>query len=95
MAGRARFVRRGGAVAEERPNDVNAVARVLSLVDEKGQAFKLTAVEAKALEAPGAVEYQLTFQPADGAAKPAKLVYLGRRRTTIDVPFVLKDVAVP
>ena len=29
---------------------------------------------------------------APGAAKPAKLVYSGQRNTTIDVPFVLKDV---
>jgi hypothetical protein len=91
---RGRGIRRGGIV-EDRTNDVSVVGAVLSLQDEKGQAFKLAAVELKPLEAPGAFEYQLTFQPPDGAAKAAKLVYLGRRRTTIDVPFVLKDVPVP
>ncbi len=93
--GRGRFVRRGGIGVEERGTDVNVVGRLLSLLDEKGQAFKLTAVEQKPLEAPAPFEYQLSFQPPDGAAKAAKLVYLGRRRTTIDVPFVLKDVPVP
>jgi hypothetical protein len=93
--GRGRVMRRGGIGIEERGTDASVVGRLLSLLDEKGQAFKLTAVEQKPLEAPGAFEYQLTFQPPDGAAKAAKLVYLGRRRTTIDVPFVLKDVPVP
>jgi hypothetical protein len=95
--GRMRVMRRGGGVVEERINDVNVVGRILSLVDEKGQPFKLAAVQEKASDDQTRVtfEYQLTFQPPDTEAKPAKLVYLGRRRTTIDVPFVLKDVAVP
>jgi len=93
--GRGRLMRRGGIVVDERGTDPNVVGRLLSLLDEKGQAFKLTAVELKPLEAPGTFEWQVTFQPPDGAAKAAKLIYLGRRRTTIDVPFVLKDVPVP
>jgi hypothetical protein len=92
---RGRGIRRRGIGVEERSTDPIVLGRVLSLMDEKDQAFKLTAVEEKQLEAPGAVEYQLTFQPPEGAAKAMKLVFLGRRRTTIDVPFVLKDVAIP
>jgi hypothetical protein len=92
---RGRGFRRRGIAVEERSNDPSVLGRTISLVDEKGQAFKLTGVDEKLLEAPGAVEYQLTFQPPDGAAKAAKLVYLGRLRTTIDVPFVLKDVPAP
>jgi len=41
------------------------------------------------------IEYTLTFQPPTGAPKPAKLTYIGQRLTTIDVPFVLKDVPLP
>jgi hypothetical protein len=91
---RVRMGRRGGMI-EEPANSVNAVGRFLSLVDEKGQAFKISAVEEKADEqASGIVEYQLIFQAQDGVGKPVKLVYSGRRMTTIDVPFVLKDVPV-
>jgi hypothetical protein len=95
FVGRRMRVMRGGGYAEERGNDVNTVGRFLSLVDEKGQGFKLAAVEEKPTEAVGAVEYLLTFQPPEGAAAAAKLSYLGRKKTTIDVPFVLKDVPVP
>ncbi|HEY1861374.1 MAG TPA: hypothetical protein VGG61_13525, partial [Gemmataceae bacterium] len=96
FGGRVRMVRRGGMMVEEQPNAVGAAGRILSLVDEKGQAFKLTAADQKLDEQNLAiVEYQLTFQPTDGPAMPTKLVYLGRRKTTIDVPFVLKDVPVP
>ena len=78
-------------------NQVDAVARNLSLVDEKGQAFKLSAVDSKVVdqETGDTVEYTLTFQPPSGAPKPAKLTYIGQRLTTIDVPFVLKDVPLP
>jgi hypothetical protein len=92
--GRGRVIRRGG-IAVDYASDATSLGRILSLLDDKGQAYKLTAVEPKQVEAPGAVEYLLTFQPPDAAGKAAKLVYLGRRKTTIDVPFVLKDVPVP
>jgi hypothetical protein len=72
---------------------VNAIAGFLSLVDEKHQAFKLIAAEDQVLDTQ-ANEYRLTFQPPSGAPKPAKLIYSGQRHTTIDVPFVLKDVPV-
>jgi hypothetical protein len=95
-AARMRMMWGGPIPVLEQPNDVNAVGKTLSLVDEKGQAFKLIAVETKVLdnETGGTVEYRLTFQPPAAAAKPAKLVYLGQREATIDVPFVLKDVPI-
>jgi len=73
---------------------VGAIVQFLTLVDEKNQAFKLIAAEDNALDAQ-TNEYRLTYQPPAGAPKPAKLVYSGRRQTTIDVPFVLKDVPLP
>jgi hypothetical protein len=97
MADQMRVRWGGGMPVQAQPNDVNTVGKTLSLVDEKGQAFKLVAVENKVLdsETGGTVEYRLTFQPPAGAPKPAKLVYSGQRQTTIDVPFVLKDVPLP
>jgi hypothetical protein len=96
-AARMRMMWGGGMPVQAQPNDVNVVGKTLSLVDEKGQAFKLVAVENKVLdgEASETVEYRLTFQPPAGAPKPAKLVYTGQRQTMIDVPFVLKDVPLP
>jgi hypothetical protein len=97
MAAQMRMRWGGGMPIQAQPNDVNSVGKVLALVDEKGQAFKLVAVENNLLdcETGPAVEYRLTFRPPTGAPKPAKLVYMGQRQTTIDVPFVLKDVPLP
>jgi hypothetical protein len=97
MAARMRMMWGGGMPVQAQPNDVNVVGKMLSLVDEKGQAFKLVGVENKVLdgETGGTVEYRLTFQPPAGAAKPARLVYSGQRQTIIDVPFVLKDAPLP
>jgi hypothetical protein len=95
FGGRVRVWR--GGMAPQPENQVDAVARNLSLVDEKGQAFKLSAVETKVVdpETGDIIEYTLTFQPPTGAPKPVKLTYIGQRLTTIDVPFVLKDVPLP
>jgi hypothetical protein len=87
----------GGMPVQAQPNDVNVIGKTLSLEDEKGQEFKLITVENKVLDSKtgATVEYRLTFQPPAGAAKPAKLVYSGQRETTIEVPFLLKDVPLP
>ena len=85
----------GPAPSEASPDAaVKAIAEILSLMDEKNQAFKLIAAEDQVHDNQ-TNEYRLTFQPPSGAPKPAKLVYSGRRNTTIDVPFVLKDVPLP
>jgi hypothetical protein len=84
----------GGGLNGDPPSPdvaVGAIVQFLSLVDDKNQAFKLIAAEDQALDAQ-TNEYRLTYQPPTGAPKPAKLVYSGRRQTTIDVPFVLKDI---
>jgi hypothetical protein len=84
----------GGAVVDmtQAPDAAtNAISGFLSLVDEKNQAFKLTAAEDQARDGQ-TNEYRLVFQPPTGLPKPAKLIYSGQRHTTIDVPFVLKDV---
>src|SRR6266849_10685287 len=88
--GRVRMWR--GGFAPQPENEVDSVGRTLSLVDEKGQAFKLSAVQSKPVdpEVGTTMEYTLTYQPPTGAPKPVKLTYIGQRLTTIDVPFVLK-----
>jgi hypothetical protein len=93
--GRVRVWR--GGFTPQPENEVDSVGRALSLVDEKGQAFKLTSVQSKPVdpENGSVTEYTLTFQPPAGAPKPVKLTYIGQRLTTIDVPFVLKDVPLP
>jgi hypothetical protein len=93
--GRVRVWR--GGFTPQPENEVDSLGRTLSLVDEKGQAFKLSAVQSKVVdpEVGATMEYTLTFQPPAGAPKPVKLTYIGQRLTTIDVPFVLKDVPLP
>jgi hypothetical protein len=44
---------------------------------------------------PGPRDYRLTFLPPPGRGEPARLVYLGRRIITVEVPFTLKDVPLP
>jgi len=94
--GRVR-VWRGGFVPQQPENEVDSLGRTLALVDEKGQAFKLSSVQSKPVdpEVGTTMEYTLTYQPPTGAPKPVKLTYIGQRLTTIDVPFVLKDVPLP
>jgi hypothetical protein len=94
--GRVR-VWRGGFAPQQPDNEVDSIGRTLSLVDEKGQTFKLSAVQSKPVdpEVGTTMEYTLTYQPPAGAPKPVKLTYIGQRLATIDVPFVLKDVPLP
>jgi hypothetical protein len=80
-----------GGLLEANNAAMNAIGEFLSLVDDKNQPFKLIAAEDQAHDNQ-TNEYRLTFQQPSGAPKPAKLLYSGRRHTTIDVPFVLKDV---
>jgi hypothetical protein len=76
-------------------NDKNAVGNMLVLKDDKGAAIPLGSVSSKPVDDFGiTTEYELTYQTTDKVT-PAKLVYVGQRVTTIDVPFVLKDVPLP
>jgi hypothetical protein len=76
-------------------NNKDTIGRMLVLKDDKGVAIPLGSVSSKAVDDFAVtMEYDLTFT-ADDKIVPAKLVYVGQRMTTIDVPFVLKDVPVP
>jgi hypothetical protein len=43
----------------------------------------------------GPQEYRLVFQPNAGQGEPVQLIYRGRRTVIVEVPFTLKDVALP
>jgi hypothetical protein len=76
-------------------NNKDTVSRMLVLKDDKGVAIPLANFSSKPVDDFGiTMEYDLTFT-ANDKLTPAKLVYVGQRMTTIDVPFVLKDVPVP
>ena len=87
-------MRMWGRVYNPQPQtDLNAVSRILQLADDKGTAIPLVSVSSKQIDDFGlTTEYDLTFKPTNDKTMPAKLTYLGQRETTIDVPFVLKDV---
>jgi hypothetical protein len=64
----------------------------LSLLDAKGQPFRLTTGDYLP-DAGGPMKtYTLIFQPGKDQGEPAKLVYTERRSVIVEVPFTLKDV---
>ena len=63
------------------------------LVDAKGKAFQVVGTSTQGVN--GAFQYTLTFRAAKGQGEPARLVYTGRRKATLDFPFTLKDVKLP
>jgi hypothetical protein len=68
----------------------------LELQDVRGQTFTRVNPEATRVVANGVPqELELTYQPHPGQAAPARLVYLARRSVLVEVPFTLKDVALP
>jgi len=87
----------GGAMG---PTNV-ASPGTLELRDEKGVPFQLTANQVQQQQAQvfgggfGVMEQELVFQPNAGQGAPAKLVFVGRRTVTAEVPFSLKDVPLP
>src|SRR5262249_44514774 len=69
----------------------------LALVDDKGKPFRLVTRENRA-NLNGRVvnvEIHLVFQPQKDQGRPARLVYSGRQKTTIKVPFTLRNVPLP
>jgi hypothetical protein len=71
--------------------------RGLTLVDARGNALPAQyQVHGKAV--PGGLpvmEYQIVYRPEKDQGPPAKLLWIGRRSVTVEVPFVLKDVPLP
>jgi hypothetical protein len=70
----------------------------LKLVDAKGESFPPPSMPNHIMRITNNVvshELTLLYQPKDGQAEPAKLVYHGSRSVMIEVPFTLKDVPLP
>jgi outer membrane protein assembly factor BamB len=66
-----------------------------ALLDDKGKAFRVVRAVSTGVRAGTAHEYDLTYQPEPGQGEAARFIYLDRRTLFIEVPFVLKDVALP
>jgi hypothetical protein len=97
--GVGRAVRINMAVMKMRVNGVQAAANAgnLELRDDRGVPFQLVSAGAQQqaqvmMAGQGVVEQELVFQPNAAQGSPAKLVYLGRRTVTVEVPFSLKDL---
>jgi hypothetical protein len=70
----------------------------LSLEDDKGRRFAATkgVVEMSQFGPDGAtLRVSATFRPADKGTEPHRLVFTANRPTTIDVPFLVKDIPLP
>jgi hypothetical protein len=70
----------------------------LSIEDAKGRRFVASkgVVEMSQFGADGVtVRATATFRPAEKGQEPARLVFTAARPSTIDVPFLVKDVPLP
>jgi hypothetical protein len=74
----------------------------LAVLDDKGNTLpvQMGPQQFRMVVQPGggnvlAATYTMSCQPGQGQGEPARLVYLGRKRVTIDIPFTLKDVPLP
>jgi hypothetical protein len=66
--------------------------------DVKGRRFSVTkgVVETSQFGLDGAtLRVSATFHPPEKGQEPARLTYTAARPTTIDVPFLVKDVPLP
>lgn len=74
----------------------------LSIQDEQGNALpmQMGQQQFRMMMQPGGVNvvtatYTLICRPGKDQKEPAKLVYLGRKLATVEIPFTLKDVPLP
>jgi hypothetical protein len=68
------------------------------LLDTRGRAFRLATINAKGFNFNGGgitQQMSLIFEPAEAKDGAAKLVCFGARTAVVEVPFVLKNVALP
>jgi hypothetical protein len=62
----------------------------LSLMDARGNAYAVVGMSSR--NDNGAIENTLTFQAPKDVGAPARLVYTGQRKVSVEVPFGLQDV---
>ena len=78
------------------PNYVGLGGNGLSLLDAKGNAVNAgIGIQGTVNATTGKVTQVHTFTVPAGSAEPAKLVFMGQKQTTIDIPFTLKNVTLP
>ena len=66
-----------------------------ALRDERDRPYQVVKAVSTGVRAGSAVEYELVYEPGAGVGAAAKFVYADRRTLFIDVPFTLKDLALP
>jgi hypothetical protein len=73
----------------------------LSVEDDKGNALpvRMGQMQFRMVQGAGGnvfvAIYTLLCEPGKDQGDPAKIVYLGRKRVTVEVPFLLKDIPLP
>jgi hypothetical protein len=68
----------------------------LALLDASGRKLSLADTSSPTISADGkSWELTLLYRPSATQGAPARLLYTGRRCTTVEVPFTLKDVPLP
>jgi hypothetical protein len=72
----------------------------LSVLDDKGRTLPIQAQMEIQFQPPGGgvqqkTIYTLTCRRDKEKGQPAKVVYLGRKRVTVDIPFTLSEVPLP
>lgn len=88
----------GGGIAVGRPGSTVNNNGLPTLVDEKGQSYKLTQIPARSYRGVNGVfsqEVTMVFQANPGQGAPARLVLNGHRMLEVQVPFALKNVPLP
>jgi hypothetical protein len=97
LGGRLRGARMGGMVVGQMPKiqltKDNPNGMPFKLYNAKGQAMEFVNGELElAASNDGSGTYTLVFKPGAGDPGPAKLEYIGRRESLVEMPFTLKDV---
>jgi hypothetical protein len=92
----------GGVIANGGPMRVaGAIINGLSIQDDKDRALpiQLQQTQFRVVQGNGGriptPIYTLVCQHDKDKGQPAKVVYLGRKRVTVEIPFTLKDVPLP
>ena len=92
----------GGGVVFGGPMQFAGPLNGLSVQDAKGNALPIQIQRTQfpmAIQGNGVpiqtITYTFVCQHGKDKGQPAKVVYLGRKRATVDIPFALKDVPLP
>ena len=92
----------GGGIAFAAPGQFVGPLNGLSVQDDKGNSLPIQVrqTQFRMMQQGNGVPiqtitYTFVCQHGKDKGQPAKVVYLGRKRVTVDIPFTLKDVPLP